>query len=1054
MTTPTTAPTPALAAGRMARRLTAPFGRGADTIELQLVRHNSSQADVTPYDFSDHVARFDVLPQEPRYVLTTTRDIDADITVTLFYQEPGTPENTTTVTVPAGTVAGTSFLLDQPRTATARVFFLSMATPPFDNAPQDAWQITALLGTTAKLLWVVGAERDELRRHAVKTLAQRHLPTAVGLSLDLIGADLGVPRFPPLPYGFDTDTVALYHLDDAPGTTVVDATAAYPGRTGFGGTASASVQAGLPGRYGRAMGFPAADAVIEVTTGPAFDIGGGNLDGAAMECFVRPDPDPQVQDGPVLSWNPAAGPGQPGWVIAIGEFGRGIARNVRFTISDGTQTMDLFADLSLPTDSFTHVAAVIDRASGFITLYIDGVRQDQRFAFPLGAVASTAPLLIGAAGGGFRGTVDEVRISSAARAGFAPALGEADEHYRRRLELFRRWALPTPANLTALLNQLAGPIGGDPGALVVDDTNATLVRGTRLVRIRPQVLLSGESIDAAGRRGTAEASVVGTAATDDTFDPAFLFRYDRADVDFTPPPARTLQPGEQPPDPHLVHLGVAERLDRLITLAGAETGGSGRLLVDSGYDPRAADLRATGRAVVIGHSAVGPDRLSAVAHQAGFDFVVHRPGGTAAQVYAAIAPHDYFEIDVTPPGGGLTDLDAGSGVSLSLRPTVPADASVSWLIVPDGAGRGTLTPAGGTGSPQRTASLSATAPGQLIVKAEVTRGPHTVSATRALRVGLADLPPGGTITADGTQGVAASSLDRPDVFFHPVFLAQHDDPRVDYGSQDAHRMQPAVAELLDALLSELDRRTVTGRLAVAAGFDATAPPASAEGQGRRLVLSHGSLTPGALAGVAFAVGFSHLTHAGDTVEVRQAPGQLVMVRGPASVDASAIIELTEGGTMDLTASPPPDAVAGAGLVGKVPGQGPQLSWASGAFDDAVVTLGSNTQQAVTLNAGKAGMAWVQASYLVGGQPDPYTFQVRLRPELDTPQTVISKDQFDLIMNILNTLHPVGVEVLTAAIRAHVIELQGDQSPANPDYTYPKFRVRGTLPRQVKGPTSG
>jgi hypothetical protein len=379
---------------------------------------------------------------------------------------------------------------------------------------------------------------------------------------------------------------------------------------------------------------------------------------------------------------------------------------------------------------------------------------------------------------------------------------------------------------------------------------------------------------------------------------------------------------------------------------------------------------------------------------------------------------------------------------------------VRWLIVPGDAGRGTLTPVGRTGSPQRTASLSAMAPGRLIVKAEVTRGQHTVSATRALRVGLADLPPDATITADGTPGVAASSLDRPDVFFHPVFLARHDDPRVDYGSQDAHRMQPAVAELLDALLSELDRRTVTSRLAVTAAFDAAAPPPSAEAQGRRLVLRHGSLAPGALAGVAFAVGFSHLTHAGDTVEVRQAPGQLVAVRGPADADEAAIIELTEGDTMNLTASPQPDAVASAGLAGKVPGQGPQLSWASGTFDDAAVTLGSNTQQTVTLNAGKAGMAWVQASYLVGGQPDPYTFQVRLRAELDTPQSVISKDQFDLIMNILNTLHPVGVEVITAAIRAHVIELQGDQSPANPDYTYPKFRVRGTLPRQVKGPNRG
>jgi hypothetical protein len=68
--------------------------------------------------------------------------------------------------------------------------------------------------------------------------------------------------------------------------------------------------------------------------------------------------------------------------------------------------------------------------------------------------------------------------------------------------------------------------------------------------------------------------------------------------------------------------------------------------------------------------------------------------------------------------------------------------------------------------------------------------------------------------------------------------------------------------------------------------------------------------------------------------------------------------------------------------------------------------------------------------------------------------VITKDQHDLIMNILNVLHPVGVEVNTAAIRAHVVELQGNLSQANPDYTYPKFRVRGPLPRQARGPANG
>lgn len=378
-------------------------------------------------------------------------------------------------------------------------------------------------------------------------------------------------------------------------------------------------------------------------------------------------------------------------------------------------------------------------------------------------------------------------------------------------------------------------------------------------------------------------------------------------------------------------------------------------------------------------------------------------------------------------------------------------------MVPGGSGRGTLTPESGAGSRHPTASLVATAPGQLIVKADVARGRHTVSAsaTRTLRVGLAGLDDGATIAADGTRGVPASSVERPGTYFDRAFLIRHDDTRVDYGSDAARLMQPAVAELLDALLAELARRSVEGRLTVTAAFDDTGdPPDPAAAAGRRLVLRHGSLDAGALAGAAFAVGFGYLRRGGDELEVRQAPGQLVAVRGPSGVEQGAVIELDEGATMDLTATPSPATLAAAGLIGQFPGEGPRLGWASGTYDDAAITVASSTRQTVTLRADAAGTAWVQASYLIGGQAVPYTFQVRLRPELDTAKTVITKDQHDLIMNILNVLHPVGVEVNTAAIRAHVVELQGDLSQANPDYTYPRFRVRGPLPPRARRPADG
>jgi hypothetical protein len=286
-------------------------------------------------------------------------------------------------------------------------------------------------------------------------------------------------------------------------------------------------------------------------------------------------------------------------------------------------------------------------------------------------------------------------------------------------------------------------------------------------------------------------------------------------------------------------------------------------------------------------------------------------------------------------------------------------------------------------------------------------------------------------------------VDVPNTFFDPAFLVRHNDSRVNYGTaENNHQMQPAVAELLDALLAELGRGGVTGQLSVTGAFNPNLDLAAQEG--RELILRHSTLTADLLAIRAFAVGFGHLRHDNADLVVRQTPGQLVVVRGPAGSEANGVITVDEGSTVDLTVSPAPTLLTGPRVTPAV------LGWASGTFDDSAIALGSTTKPATTLTATAAGMAWVQTSYSVGDSPTPYTFQVRLRPDLDNPATVITKDQHDLIMNALNALHPIGVEVNTALIRAHVVEVQGDQLlQANPEYTYPKFRVRGVLPPQVR-----
>ncbi len=59
----------------------------------------------------------------------------------------------------------------------------------------DRLEVRVVEGNMGKLLYVLGAEKQRVRRQARELAAMRCLATADGGALDLIGADLGVPRF-------------------------------------------------------------------------------------------------------------------------------------------------------------------------------------------------------------------------------------------------------------------------------------------------------------------------------------------------------------------------------------------------------------------------------------------------------------------------------------------------------------------------------------------------------------------------------------------------------------------------------------------------------------------------------------------------------------------------------------------------------------------------------------------------------------------------------------------------------------------------------------------
>jgi YVTN family beta-propeller protein len=882
----------------MAGRLTVPFARGSDTLPLVLAAGTAAQATVTPYDFAEHAAQFG-RPPDPRYVVAARRDLPVPFRLTVAYEvrPPAAPPTlgTAILDVPAGELAGASFMLDLgahegPRT---RLLTLAMAPAAPAGAVEDWWQLTALLGNLARLLWAVGWERDHIRRQAARVMTQRRLADAVGLSLDLLGADLGIPRFPPLPHAFDPDTVALYHLDDAAGATpdAEDTMLRYGGVGHPGTNVGGRALPGAPGRFGAGFGFRDPAAEIRIASHAEFDLDATRS--FTVECFLKPDAG--AGDGHVVAKHadPAVGT-QTGWALSVGEFGRGVPGSLRFLLSDGTTQVQLFADETLSATRFHHVAGVLDRQAREARLYVDGAIRAIGPAAALGALTNAEPVRIGRAGAAaFRGVVDEVRLSRVARSAFAPALGEPDGSYRERLRIFERWTLPAPPDLLRILNEAVGPIGGVANPLILDDADATLLSGTAALTVLPRPLGPGECIDALGNRRAREATVSGTAATEPGFDPAYLARHDDPRAVYTAPAPRTLQAGERPSDPHLMQAVTAGRLDGLLALLAAE-GIPGQLRVESGFDPRADDLRRVGRALWLSHPdpGLGPGGLAVLAHRAGFTFVCRRPADSL--VYASAAPGDYAAITVT--GGTATtlpgfDARVGETLELAIRPVLPADTLYRWVTIACGAGRTRFA----TLTDRPVVTLDAMAPGEVVVKVEATRRHRTVAGTRVFRIAPADLADGQSIGGDGTLGASEAIAGAPDPFFHPAYLVTHDDARASYGADvNTRRMQLPVARRLDRLLDLIAGTGVPGPLAVTAAYVPGATDLS--GQGRALTVRPPAALLPRLGALAHAAGFTWVRRQGAVVNLRQAPDEVLAVRSSAAT-------VVEGAGVGLSVSP-------------------------------------------------------------------------------------------------------------------------------------------------------
>ncbi|MGW6058046.1 LamG-like jellyroll fold domain-containing protein [Streptomyces sp. NPDC055189] len=959
---------------RMAAHLTLPFAPGAARSELLfLPGATTTRAEFEPYGFSEHLASFGVEPV-PRYVVRTRLALHAATTLTVAYDVAvpggGTTSRTVELTLPAGTLAGASFLVPLPDNARPAARLRSLTTDPPVTEPAatvaDMWSVTALLGELAALCWILGAERDLLTTHMALLRGARTVRRASGGTLDRIGADLGVPRFPPLPYVYEPHTLALYHLDERFGSAeVADAFALYGG-VGHPGMVDGAVL-GVPGRFGTAAGFGDLPSEITVADHPEFAMPvGASL---TAECMVRPDSG--IREGTALSKHadPAA-PAQAGWALSVGGFGRGVERNVRLLLADGTRQLALFTDLPLGSDRYHHLAGVVDGVAREARLYVDGTLCVKASIDALGPLTTTAPLRIGRSGSppsaAWHGAVDEVRISATARTSFNPVLGESDASYRRRLTVFRHWTLPDAAGLQAAVNTAAGPILGVAQPFTVDDSDHDAASGSLPVTVTPRQIPSGGSIDAAGRRDRPESEASGSADDDRNFDPSTLV---------TVPSSARLAFAGAPDAPPRMRVGVRRALLALVDRLTA-AGAAGALRLRSGYDPAADDLRAVGRALLLLHDSVPPPLLAAMAQQAGFSWVRN-----LGSVYASVSSTSSYDVRITsrlraPAAHYGADLLVAQIADIALDPPPPPGSTVRWSMARSGRGRAEfLDPSGNAVNgpwSRPTAELRAAHPGRLVLLADVRIAGRTLTALRTVAIGVRSVSAGRSIAADGAQDVPEPQLTEvADPRLAPSHVITVDDTRLGASDVAARRMHPALAIMLSRWLDALASDGATGLPRLTSGWR---PMGSGpETVGRALTLERGtcSLPLDRMGALAHATGFDYVANTGTALRIALLTGNPVTVEGPTLV--------AEASTSTLRVRPRalPCAAAAAGdrLIVANPGTdtvsvlGPQ-----GRVDKVVkvgwrpVGVAVSTDASVAFTADRAGATLTVLS--LGPEPGP------------------------------------------------------------------------------------
>src|ERR1041385_4262087 len=405
----------------MSSLFTLPYQRGVEQLIIPLGADGANGTSIGSYDFSEYRARYDNDPVEPKYVFFLKKDVGRDpVTIEVDFSFQGA-DQTSVFKIPQRSFANTSFVIPLPAQANSSLRLLRFRQHPVPLPGNGAnnFGVIALLGNLSKLLWVIGSEKDLIRQQLRDIQQQRQRSHAHDFSLDQLGQDLRVPRFPPREYSFDSDTLALYHLNDAVanGDPVLDETVKFGG-AGHPGV-NVDAQSLANGKFAAGFGFPGPNGDGAITIADHADFAIPADKGFTVEAFVNAGssdaPIPRV----ILNKGQLDAAGTltaAGWSLTIGSF-RGITNNVRWSLWDGDGAdgppIDSFADLNIADGKFHHVAGVVDRVAKLARLFVDGVQHGSADISKLDALTNAELIRIGrsATGHSLTGVIDEVRLS-------------------------------------------------------------------------------------------------------------------------------------------------------------------------------------------------------------------------------------------------------------------------------------------------------------------------------------------------------------------------------------------------------------------------------------------------------------------------------------------------------------------------------------------------------------------------------------------------------------------------------------------------------------------